>query len=131
VPAPAPVTASAPPAPPRRKTSIDLFWIGGWVGVGASVVGFGVAVGTGAAMVNNVSTRDQLCPQYTKVCRNPTAVSADFTARADQAAVFVSGGIGLAALGAGVSLLVMSPRKVIVVPVVGPTLAGLGLHGTF
>jgi hypothetical protein len=119
------------PVPP-----IDPRWVGGWVSVGVGAVGLGVAVGTGVAMASNVNLRNQLCPPGTP-CANPAAYSADHTARVDQAAMFVSGGIGLAALGAGAGLLVMSrgkpsaPSHVALTPIVGPTRAGLGLRGTF
>ena len=104
--------------------------------VGAGIVGLGVAVGMAAGMASNTSLRDQLCPPGTP-CGNQDAYNADHTARVDRLAMFVSGGIGLAALGAGVGLLVVSRRKaspakgVELTPVVSPTHAGLGLRGTF
>jgi hypothetical protein len=106
------------------------------VSVGAGLVGLSVAVGTGVAMASNLNRRDQLCPPGT-ACASPDAFSADHTARVDQVAMFVSGGIGLAALGTGAGLLVASRRKssapsgVSLTPVVAPTYAGLGLRGTF
>jgi hypothetical protein len=51
--------------------------------------------------------------------------------------MFVSGGIGLAALGAGASLLAVArrkpsaPNRVSLTPIVAPIGAGLGLRGTF
>ncbi len=134
-----PEPGPAPGAPALAKAGTDPLWVGGWVSVGVGLAGLGTAVGMGVAMAHNVSQRDQLCPPGTP-CSNQDAFSADHTARVDRLALFVSGGIGVAAVGAGVGLLVASRRKtsptsptsrVELTPVVSPTHAGLGLRGTF
>lgn len=128
--------ARSPDAQSKRTTGIDPRWVGGWTSVGAGVVGLGAAVGVGVVMASNVSRRDQLCPPGTP-CTVQDAFTADHAARVDRLAMFVSGGIGLAALGAGVGLLLVSRRdassasRVELTSVVSPTHTGLGLRGNF
>ncbi|APR85979.1 Hypothetical protein A7982_11328 [Minicystis rosea] len=134
-------STSTPPVklvtlPPPAAPSGNGQRIAGWIGIGLGAAGLGTAIAFGAQMASNTSRRDDLCPPGMP-CASQAAFSADHTARVDRLWMFVSGGIGLAALGAGVGLVVASRRKplttsnVEVTPWMSTTSAGLSAHGVF
>ncbi|HEY2367639.1 MAG TPA: hypothetical protein VGH87_14685, partial [Polyangiaceae bacterium] len=123
---------------PAKSHGLDPKLAGGIAALAVGAVSFGVAVGFGADMASNTSNRDKLCPPG-QPCYQQAAFDADHAARIDQQWMFVLGGIGVAALGAGAVLVVLSatssssPEKhgIAVLPWVSPTGGGLGLGGAF
>ncbi|HET9930080.1 MAG TPA: hypothetical protein VFQ35_05325 [Polyangiaceae bacterium] len=144
-PAPAPLESapvSTPGAPsPAPATSDDratrraLAWMSG----GFGVVGLGLGVALELAAQSYAKDRDELCPPdrgCTTVSEYNRAKDAHDDAKRSQVLGFVSGGVGLAALGAA-GYLFWSSRSdaqsvsVHVTPVVGPSVNGLFASGKF
>jgi hypothetical protein len=125
---PAAGPAAAPPsdgvlAPPPAETSRDDGKrIAGFVVGGVGVAALGTAIGLGAAMAHDTSSRDSLCPAGTP-CSNQRAFDEDHAARLDQQWMLVTGGVAVAALAVGVVLIVTShsPSKAAVLPTFGLT----------
>lgn len=121
-----------------KAHGLDPKLAGGVTALAVGAVSFGIAVGFGADMASNTSNRDKLCPPG-QPCYQQAAFDADHAARIDQQWMFVLGGIGVAAIGAGAVLIVLSvtskpePEKhgIALRPWVSPTGAGLGVGGSF
>ena len=122
----------------HQSHSLDPKLAGGIAALAVGAISFGVAVGFGADMASQTSNRDKLCPPG-QPCYSQAAFDADHTARIDQQWMFVLGGIGVAALGAGAVLVVLSTTNkptekrapIAVQPWVSPTGGGFGLSGAF
>jgi hypothetical protein len=123
----------------QTKThSLDPKLAGGIAALAVGAVSFGVAVGFGADMASQTSNRDKLCPPG-QPCYTQAAFDADHAARIDQQWMFVLGGVGVAALGAGAVLVALSAtgskqvekHGIAVQPWVSPVGGGLGLSGAW
>lgn len=137
---PALPTASAsvtpPPPPPPSGSGLRT---GGFVALGVGGVGLIGAITTGAVVLSNRSAIQEACPDGQ--CKG--AVPDDIQTRSDsqKALVPLNGlfwGLGIAGVGAGVAMLVLSsgsgkkaPEKAQIVPMIGPNGAGIGLLGRF
>lgn len=124
--------------PQSKSHSLDPKLAGGIAALAVGAVGFGIAVGFGADMASQTSNRDKLCPPG-QPCYQQAAFDADHAARIDQQWMLVLGGIGVAAIGTGAVLIVLSatskaePEKhgIAVRPWLSPTGGGIGLGGAF
>lgn len=106
--------------------------IAGFVFGGVGLVGIAAAITTGVIILTDKSTADRLC---TPACVDQTgrdAVSAGKTLLPINA---VAWGVGIAGVGVGAVLLVLSahkkPATTGIAPLLGPGTGGLEMHATF
>jgi hypothetical protein len=82
--------------------------VAGWATIGVGAAGLAVGVGAGVHMMNKKAALDEACPDS----RCPSSAEGDLESfRAARVASMVGYGVGLAGVGAGVLLLLLTPGE--------------------
>jgi hypothetical protein len=138
---PEPSTPPPPPPPPPEDTGSTQRTIGLIVG-GVGIVGLGVGSFFGfQAMSKNKDAKD-LCPRGNNLCDSANAETLTSDARSAATISTITFGVGAAALVGGLVLFFTAPSaggkeapsasgKLRLSPLVGPTLGGVQLGGSF
>ena len=137
VPVPTASASVTPPPPPPPGSGLRT---GGFVALGVGGVGVIGAVVTGVMVLGNKDKLLEGCPEG--VCPNQAALDAKQPLIEEQQTLKalngVFWGLGIVGAGAGVAMLVLSSgsgkqgtNKAQIVPIVSPSVAGIGLSGRF
>ncbi len=128
-----PVLVDALAAPPKRDAggAVPAQLLAGWVAIGIGSASVGTGIVTGILAFDRRAKSDDECP-----AERCTQRGVDLNEQAKTYAWIsnVTFGVGLAAAGIGVALVLTAPKRasaIHVVPTVGPGVAGLSASGTF
>jgi hypothetical protein len=124
-----------PPPPPRApsqpESGMSGLRVAGFVVGSLGLASLGAGAATGILTIQRKSTVDAHCPNKACDAQGLDAASEGKALSAISTATFIT---GVAALGAGVTMIVLggrSPSSTVVTPAVGPGSAGLVVQGSF